>query len=96
MACLDSTDVCRGEVSRQTASVAESLLHDTAVEEVDVAVAISVKLMASLGRGSLRAGHALGEDLKRKDRVRLRELLAANRRLATVYMLKDDLKSLWN
>ena len=35
-------------------------------------------------------------NLKRKDRVRLRELLAANRRLATVYMLEDDLKSLWN
>ena len=35
-------------------------------------------------------------NLKRKDRVRLRELLAANRRLATVYMLKDDLKSLWD
>ena len=34
-------------------------------------------------------------NLKRTDRVRLRELLAANRRLATVYMLKDDLKSLW-
>ena len=30
------------------------------------------------------------------DRVRLREHLAANRRLATVYMLKDDLKSLWD
>lgn len=35
-------------------------------------------------------------NLKRTDRVRLRELLAANRRLATVYMLKDDLKSLWD
>ena len=35
-------------------------------------------------------------NLKRKDRVRLRELLAANRRLATVYMLEDDLKILWN
>ena len=37
-----------------------------------------------------------GVNLKRKDRVRLRELLAANRRLATVYLLKDDLKSLWD
>ena len=36
------------------------------------------------------------EGLKRKDRVRLRELLTVNRRLATVYMLKDDLKSLWD
>jgi transposase len=36
-----------------------------------------------------------GVNLKRKDRVRLQELLAANRRLATVYLLKDDLKSLW-
>jgi len=35
-------------------------------------------------------------DLKRQDRVRLRELLAANRRLATVYVLKDDLKALWD
>lgn len=30
------------------------------------------------------------------DRVRLRELLAANRKLATVYVLKDDLKQLWD
>lgn len=30
-----------------------------------------------------------------QDRVRLRELLAANRKLATVYVLKDDLKQLW-
>ena len=29
------------------------------------------------------------------DRVRLRELLAANRALFTVYVLKDDLKQLW-
>ena len=36
------------------------------------------------------------DGLKRADRVRLRELLAANRKLATVYVLKDDLKSLWN
>ena len=32
---------------------------------------------------------------KRDDRVRLRDLLAANRKLATVYILKDDLKHLW-
>lgn len=31
-----------------------------------------------------------------KDRVRLRELLAANRALATTYVLKDDLKHLWD
>ena len=37
-----------------------------------------------------------GENLKRQDRVRLRELLKVNRRLATVYLLKDDLKSLWD
>jgi len=36
------------------------------------------------------------ENLKRKDRVRLRELLKVNRHLATVYILKDDLKSLWD
>lgn len=36
------------------------------------------------------------DGLKRQDRVRLRELLAVNRRLATVYVLKDDLKSLWD
>ena len=35
-------------------------------------------------------------NLKRKDRVRLRELLAANRRLATVYVPKADPKSLWD
>lgn len=31
-----------------------------------------------------------------EDRVRLRELLAANRELATIYVLKDDLKALWD
>jgi transposase len=37
------------------------------------------------------------ENLPREeDRVRLRELLAANRKLATVYVLKDDLKALWD
>jgi len=36
-----------------------------------------------------------GPNLKRHDRVRLRELLRANHRLATVYVLKDDLKTLW-
>ena len=33
---------------------------------------------------------------KREDRVRLQELLAANRSLAKVYILKDDLKHLWD
>ena len=33
---------------------------------------------------------------KRGDRVRLDELLKANRRLCTVYVLKDDLKHLWD
>lgn len=33
---------------------------------------------------------------KREDRVRLKELLAANRKLAAVYILKDDLKHLWD
>jgi transposase len=37
------------------------------------------------------------ENLRREeDRVRLQELLAANRKLATVYVLKDDLKALWD
>lgn len=35
------------------------------------------------------------ENLKRSERVRLKELLAANKRLAIVHMLKDDLKRLW-
>lgn len=35
------------------------------------------------------------EGLKRDDRVKLRELLKVNRRLATTYILRDDLKSLW-
>ncbi len=34
--------------------------------------------------------------LKGDQRVRLSELLAANRRLMTVYVLKDDLKHLWD
>ena len=33
---------------------------------------------------------------KTQDRIRLRELLDANRALATVYVLKDDLKHLWD
>jgi transposase len=32
----------------------------------------------------------------REDRIRLRELLDANKRLCTVYLLKDDLKHLWS
>lgn len=35
------------------------------------------------------------ENAPAADRVRLRELLAINRHLATVYVLKDDLKHLW-
>jgi len=35
-------------------------------------------------------------NLPRGDRVKLQELLAANRKLATVYVLKDDLKHLWD
>ena len=37
----------------------------------------------------------LDETLRLADRVRLRELLAANRALFTVYVRKDDLKQLW-
>jgi transposase len=33
---------------------------------------------------------------RREDRIKLRELLAANRKLMTVYVLKDDLKHLWD
>jgi len=33
---------------------------------------------------------------KEEDRVRLKELLAANRQLMCVYVLKDDLKGLWD
>ena len=33
---------------------------------------------------------------KRSERIRLNELLSANKRLATVYVLKDDLKHLWD
>ena len=37
------------------------------------------------------------ENLKRlEDRVKLKELLAANKRLTTAYILKDDLKHLWD
>lgn len=36
------------------------------------------------------------ENVKREDRVRLEDLLAVNRRLAAVYVLKDDLKHLWD
>ena len=36
------------------------------------------------------------ENVKREDRVKLDELLKANRKLSTVYVLKDDLKHLWD
>ena len=36
------------------------------------------------------------DGLKRQDHVRLGELLSVNRRLGTVYVLKDDRKSLWD
>jgi transposase len=36
------------------------------------------------------------ENIKPQDRVTLGELLRANRRLSTVYVLKDDLKHLWD
>lgn len=36
------------------------------------------------------------ENLGASDRVKLRELLQANRALATIYVLKDDLKHLWD
>jgi transposase len=36
------------------------------------------------------------ENVEREDRVKLNELLQANRKLATVYILKDDLKQLWD
>jgi transposase len=36
-----------------------------------------------------------GENLKPEERVKLKELLKVNRHLATVYILKDDLKELW-
>ena len=36
------------------------------------------------------------ENIERpQDRVKLKELLRANRKLMTVYVLKDDLKQLW-
>jgi transposase len=35
-------------------------------------------------------------NLSHKDRVRLKELLSINRRLTTTYILKDDLKRMWN
>ena len=35
-------------------------------------------------------------NVRPKDRVKLQELLRANRKLATVYLLKDDLKHLWD
>lgn len=36
------------------------------------------------------------ENVKPEDRVRLQDLLAINRRIAAVYVLKDDLKHLWD
>lgn len=36
------------------------------------------------------------KNVSRKDRVKLDELLRANRKLSTVYILRDDLKHLWD
>lgn len=36
------------------------------------------------------------DNLPDQDRVRLKELLAANRALTTVYLMKDELKALWD
>lgn len=36
------------------------------------------------------------ENVKQEDRIKLDELLQANRKLTTVYVLKDDLKQLWD
>ena len=36
------------------------------------------------------------KNLKAEQRIGLSELLAANRRLMTIYVLKDDLKHLWD
>jgi len=36
------------------------------------------------------------ENLKEKEKLRLEELLKANENLAKVYILKDDLKAIWN
>lgn len=36
------------------------------------------------------------ENIGKEDRVRLAGLLAANRALAATYLLKDDLKHLWD
>jgi len=36
------------------------------------------------------------ENLKQPDRIRLRELLAANWALMKAYVMRDDLKRLWN
>lgn len=36
------------------------------------------------------------ENVQLEDRVKLTELLQANRKLATAYVLKDDLKHLWD
>ena len=64
------------------------------------------RLAQAAGPGPVRAARRVikgtrwlllrnGPTLKPPERVRLRELLAANRALFTVYVLKDDLKQLW-
>jgi transposase len=54
-------------------------------------------LLAELAiRFPMAAARSYENIAKQEDRVRLKELLAANRKLATVYILKDDLKHLWD
>lgn len=69
-------------------------------EVVDVIRKAEAKRQTSRGDRQLIKGSRWlllrnADGLKRKDRVKLRELLAVNRKLATAYILKDDLKSLW-
>ena len=73
----------REVIDRVRVDEANRLRHDKAARKVIK----GPKWLLLRNRNNLRT---------QEDRVRLKELLSANRRLLTVYLLKDDLKHLWS
>jgi transposase len=73
----------REVIDRVRVDEANRLRHDRKARQV----VKGARWLLLRNRGNIR---------RRADRVRLRELLEANRSLCRVYLLKDDLKALWD
>jgi transposase len=73
----------REVIDRVRVDEANRLRHDRKARQV----VKGARWLLLRNRGNIR---------RRADRVRLRELLEANRALCRVYLLKDDLKALWD